>query len=73
MLVSPLMGPILAFSLAPVIRDKQMAITGLRNEAIALGLSIILGVLIGFGFVAFGPHYNWPTSEMRYSTENSMC
>ena len=59
------MGPILAFSLAPLVRDRKLAIVALRNEAIALGICVVMGVIIGLGFLPFGKYYNWPTAEMR--------
>jgi len=64
MLVSPLMGPILSIGFAPVVRDKEFAVNGLRNEALALLTCLGLGSLIGIGFLPFGYEYGWPTEEM---------
>ena len=64
MLVSPLMGPILAFSLGALINDRKMFVKGLINEAIALSICVCIGFLLGFVFLAFGPFLEWPTAEM---------
>jgi len=71
MLVSPLMGPIVALSLAPLIKDKRMAFTALRNEFIALLVAIILGVVVGLLFLPFQNAVNWPTDEMKSRMEVS--
>jgi len=65
MLVSPLMGPIIALSLAPLIKSKSMAITALKNECIALLIALALGCLVGFLFLPFRDTYQWPTQEMK--------
>ncbi|CAG7659358.1 unnamed protein product [Allacma fusca] len=70
MLISPLMGPIMAFTFASVIRDIPLLKTGIKSEII--GLSICLFVGFGTGCCmeseAFhGPWYSvdqWPTKEM---------
>ena len=47
MLVSPLMGPILAITFGFVIRDKHMLWRGLRNEAWGVLITTGVGVLVG--------------------------
>jgi len=64
MLVSPLMGPILAFSLGALINDWKMVSKGLLNEIISLGICVLMGFLLGFIFLAFGEYLEWPTDEM---------
>eukprot|EP00011_Vannellida_sp_DIVA3-517-6-12_P001580 CAMPEP_0114610786 /NCGR_PEP_ID=MMETSP0168-20121206/3780_1 /TAXON_ID=95228 ORGANISM="Vannella sp., Strain DIVA3 517/6/12" /NCGR_SAMPLE_ID=MMETSP0168 /ASSEMBLY_ACC=CAM_ASM_000044 /LENGTH=308 /DNA_ID=CAMNT_0001821739 /DNA_START=50 /DNA_END=973 /DNA_ORIENTATION=+ len=64
MLVSPLMGPILAFSLGSLINEKRMVASGLLNEAFSLLVCVIVGFLLAFIFLPFGPSLGWPTSEM---------
>eukprot|EP01095_Lingulamoeba_sp_RSL-Kostka_P015024 TRINITY_DN678_c0_g1_i1.p1 TRINITY_DN678_c0_g1~~TRINITY_DN678_c0_g1_i1.p1 ORF type:complete len:353 (-),score=81.76 TRINITY_DN678_c0_g1_i1:282-1340(-) len=64
MLVSPLMGPILAFSLGGLINEWAMVLKGLLNEAIALFICIMVGFIITFLFLPFGDHLDWPTNEM---------
>ncbi len=51
MLLSPLMGPILATAFAAVIGDFRLSIKGVMNELIALGLSFFMGILIGLFLV----------------------
>lgn len=64
MLVSPLMGPILAFSLGGLINDWKMVVKGLFNEAVAIFICVLIGFLISFIFLPFGPFLEWPTNEM---------
>mmetsp|Transcript_15462 Transcript_15462/g.23178 ORF Transcript_15462/g.23178 Transcript_15462/m.23178 type:complete len:395 (+) Transcript_15462:41-1225(+) len=65
MLVSPLMGPIVGFCFGFVIRDWSLVGIGLRNEAIALLLTVFYGFLCGFVALPFGIHYEFPTDEME--------
>lgn len=61
MLVSPLMGPIMAITLGTAIRDVELIRKGLRNEGI--GIAITLGVGLGWGFsVAWWPQF-WNQGE----------
>lgn len=64
MLVSPLMGPILAFSLGGLISDWKMVAKGLVNEGAALFVCVFIGFLMTFIFLPFGPYLGWPTNEM---------
>ncbi len=65
MLLAPLMGPILAFSLGAVIRDRRLVVTGLMNEALGLAIAIIMGVIMGAVLLPWSqiPPI-WPTEEM---------
>eukprot|EP00164_Ancoracysta_twista_P002412 GFYU01003195.1.p1 GENE.GFYU01003195.1~~GFYU01003195.1.p1 ORF type:complete len:469 (+),score=87.35 GFYU01003195.1:171-1577(+) len=65
MLLSPLMGPILASALGATIRDRKMFIVGLRTEAIGLLVCVLVGMLLGFLFGGWGHRLLWPTQEMR--------
>jgi uncharacterized hydrophobic protein (TIGR00271 family) len=65
MLVSPLMGPIMAMSLALNLRHFKLAWLGARNFSISMLIAIIIGFiagLVGLPWVS-GPSV-WPTYEM---------
>lgn len=47
MLISPLMGPIIAVIFGTVIKDRSLQLLGLKNEAIALCLTIMVGFIFG--------------------------
>lgn len=65
MLVSPLMGPILAVTFGAATRDCKMLLKGLLNETIACGITLALGFAMGIMFAPlFAPRYGWPTVEM---------
>ena len=65
MLVSPLMGPILAVTFGAATRDCKMLVKGLLNETIACGITLALGFAMGLLFAPlFAPRYGWPTVEM---------
>lgn len=46
MLLSPLMGPMLAIAFGYVIKDDILFIKGTKNEAIGVGLSLLVGVIM---------------------------
>ncbi|MFW9889420.1 MAG: TIGR00341 family protein [Candidatus Thorarchaeota archaeon] len=46
MLLSPLMGPMLAVALGYVVQDRDLFVKGTVNELISLGLSLAVGVLL---------------------------
>jgi len=64
MLVSPLMGPILATVFGFIIQDWDMLSTSLVSELYALILCIISGFCVGIAFSPWGDILNWPNSEM---------
>jgi len=64
MLVSPLMGPIIAFSLGVLIRDWDLVAKGLRNEVCSLCICVTLGFIYAFPFLPFSQALEWPTAEM---------
>lgn len=47
MLLSPLMGPMLAVALGYVVGDRQLFMKGTTTELIALGLSFGMGIIMG--------------------------
>jgi len=71
MLVSPIMGPILGFSFGTVIHDWSLALLGLRNEIIAVSITVFLGFMSAFLFLYWGPDIDWPTEEMSSRGEVS--
>mmetsp|Transcript_14594 Transcript_14594/g.19203 ORF Transcript_14594/g.19203 Transcript_14594/m.19203 type:complete len:582 (-) Transcript_14594:7-1752(-) len=72
MLVSPIMGPILAFTFGTTIRNKKLIQIGLRNELVSLLLCVVVGVVIGLIGTGWGVDNCddtgnepcWPTYEM---------
>lgn len=47
MLISPLMGPILASTFGAIIKDHTLQFLGLRNEIIGIILCIVVGYFFG--------------------------
>ena len=67
MLVSPIMGPILAGIFGAVISDKELRNKGIKHEVISLLLCIFIGFVFGLIFSFWIEHYGvtkWPTDEM---------
>jgi uncharacterized hydrophobic protein (TIGR00271 family) len=72
MLISPLMGPIMAFTFASVIRDVPLMKTGLKSEVIGLAICLFVGFAVGclMEAGAFEGAWSqqmveqWPTKEM---------
>lgn len=73
MLVSPIMGPILAGVFGAVISEKSLLKRGIYLELLSLGGCIIVGFLYGLIFCPWIKHYGlgvqnddylWPTDEM---------
>ncbi|XP_029639979.1 uncharacterized protein LOC115215006 [Octopus sinensis] len=71
MLISPLMGPILAGTFGIVIQNYSLRNLGLRSESIGLALCIICGFIFGLiiGSIQLqgmtGYIDEWPTMEMK--------
>ena len=67
MLISPLMGPILAGTFGTVINDRKLQLMGVRNELFGLSLTILVGYIIGLIIGSVDGYYvgdQWPTQEM---------
>lgn len=67
MLVSPLMGPILAGIFGTVIKDKKLRRSGITHEVISLIICIVIGAIFGLIFAPWIGAYGvtqWPTPEM---------
>ncbi|CAK9005037.1 Uncharacterized protein MJ0678 [Durusdinium trenchii] len=63
MLVSPLMGPILAVTFGATMRDRKMIKLGLFSELVGLAICVLVGLIGGFSAAPFVGKY-WPTSAM---------
>ena len=61
MLVSPIMGPILAMTFGTIVQDWPLTTLGVKNELISLGLCVLVGFVVGLGVT---PFYDLPTDEM---------
>lgn len=57
MLISPLMGPILAATFGAVIKDQKLQYMGLKNEIIGIFLSIAVGFFFGLVVGGFDARY----------------
>ena len=71
MLVSPIMGPILAGIFGCIIGDRRLRNRGIQHELISLGICILIGFVFGLLLCWIGPenYYDssigkWPTAEM---------
>ena len=67
MLVSPLMGPILAGIFGTVIHDSELRTQGIRHEFISLFICICTGFIFGLMMCPWVDIYGveqWPTQEM---------
>ncbi|KAJ8894755.1 hypothetical protein PR048_000062 [Dryococelus australis] len=70
MLISPLMGPIMAVTFGTIISDRKLQKIGLRSEFIGLMISLlfgyVFGCLVGCTEDPWG-NGDWPTEEMKGS------
>jgi uncharacterized hydrophobic protein (TIGR00341 family) len=67
MLVSPLMGPILAGIFGGAIQDSKLSWSGVRHEIYALLICIFIGFFFGLLVCPWAEEYGvsqWPTQEM---------
>ena len=65
MLVSPLMGPILALTFASIVHDWKVVRLGVKSELLGLLISVLCGVVVGIVGAPFGPDpLEWPNPEM---------
>lgn len=64
MLVSPIMGPVVAVTFGTVIQDRQLRHMGLWSEIVSLVICVFIGFLHGLLMVPFSKDLDWPTSEM---------
>ncbi|XP_042897539.1 uncharacterized protein [Parasteatoda tepidariorum] len=68
MLISPIMGPILAGTFGAVIRDRALRNLGIKTETLSLFLCVIIGFTIGIVCQVLNGVWNnsrqWPNPEM---------
>ncbi|KDR09916.1 uncharacterized protein LOC110838384 isoform X2 [Zootermopsis nevadensis] len=67
MLISPLMGPIMAGTFGTVIVDRQLQKMGVLNELIGLLVCLVVGFIFGLAAGLANEHWGnggWPTDEM---------
>ncbi|ENN79754.1 hypothetical protein HUJ04_003836 [Dendroctonus ponderosae] len=67
MLISPMMGPVMAGTFGSVIQDKHLKKTGVQNELIGLGIATVVGFCYGCVICIATDKYgmsDWPTYEM---------
>mmetsp|Transcript_826 Transcript_826/g.1290 ORF Transcript_826/g.1290 Transcript_826/m.1290 type:complete len:410 (-) Transcript_826:1022-2251(-) len=72
MLVSPLMGPIMGFTIGVLMRDKKLLLKSLLSETIGIILCFASGFLIGLIVTplagndeTFGVKFDFPSEEMQ--------
>lgn len=67
MLISPLMGPIMAGTFGTVIEDRQLQKMGVLNELFGLLVCLVVGFIFGLAAGLANEHWGnggWPTDEM---------
>ncbi|KFM58397.1 hypothetical protein X975_01521, partial [Stegodyphus mimosarum] len=67
MLISPIMGPILAGTFGAVIRDRKLRNLGVKTEILGLFLCVFIGYIFGLtseGINSVWGRREWPNSEM---------
>jgi uncharacterized hydrophobic protein (TIGR00271 family) len=66
MLVSPIMGPILAITFGTMIEKSSLVHQGIINEVVSLVICVMVGFIGGWILIGCGAHteWTWPTSEM---------
>jgi len=65
MLVSPLMGPVLAMTFGSNILDYSLIQLGVVSELLSLAICVVMGFLIGLCVIAVGTDGSWPTEQMK--------
>jgi uncharacterized hydrophobic protein (TIGR00271 family) len=65
MLVSPIMGPVLALTFGSIIQNYELMKLGLFSELLSLLICIVIGFFIGLIAIGVGTDGLWPTDEMR--------
>lgn len=67
MLISPMMGPVMAGTFGSVIHNKSLQKIGVQNELFGLGLATFVGFVYGTIICLITDKYgnqDWPTYEM---------
>ena len=66
MLVSPIMGPVMAITFGTTVRNKKLIKKGVKNEAASLLICMLIGSFLAILATIFDTvnKYNWPSDEM---------
>jgi hypothetical protein len=65
MLVSPIMGPVMALTFGTVVNNWSLTLLGLQSELVSLLMCICVGFIIGIIAILIGTDGLWPTDEVR--------
>jgi uncharacterized membrane protein len=65
MLVSPIMGPVMACTFGTIVNKWSLVRLGVWSELTSLLLCIVIGFCIGLVTMGVGTRGSWPTYEMR--------
>ncbi|XP_054157688.1 uncharacterized protein LOC128956032 [Oppia nitens] len=69
MLVSPMMGPVMALTFGTIIKDGSLRRLGFKNLGFCFLITILFGYFFGLIALNFTEHWNgdqeWPTNMMR--------
>eukprot|EP01083_Nonionella_stella_P063481 164945_1 len=65
MLVSPIMGPVLALTFGATLGERDMAKIGFRNEIISIMVCVLVGFIGGYLYSLLSQNsMDWPTDKM---------
>lgn len=65
MLVSPIMGPVMALTFGTVVNNYSLTLLGLKSELLSLLICVVVGFVIGVVSIFIGTDGLWPTDEMK--------
>jgi uncharacterized membrane protein len=71
MLVSPIMGPVMACTFGSIVNKWSLVHLGAVSELLSLLLCCIIGFCIGMVTIGVGTGGAWPTPEMRSRGKNA--
>ena len=65
MLVSPIMGPVMACTFGSIVNKWSLVRLGAVSELVSLLICCIIGFCIGLVTMGVGTGGSWPTTEMK--------
>ncbi len=65
MLVSPIMGPVMALTFGTVVNNWSLTLLGMKSEFISLFICVIVGFVIGVVSILIGTDGLWPQDEVK--------
>ena len=68
MLVSPIMGPILAVTFGSVVHDWKLVKVGVLSELISLLICVADGFVVGLCFAPYGEFFGWSDLRLPFVT-----